>query len=35
MVYFVVNEPGAWAHPGNVKNMVVEAGNIRDLRSSS
>ena len=26
MIYFVVNEPGAWGHPGNVQSMVVDTG---------
>ena len=30
MVYFVVNEPGAWANPANIQSMVVDSGHGRD-----
>ena len=26
MIYFVVNEPGAWGHPNNVQSMVIDTG---------
>ena len=25
MIYYVINEPGAWAVPSNIKSMVVDA----------
>ena len=26
MIYYVVNEPGAWADPANIQSMVVDTG---------
>ena len=28
MIYYVVNEPGAWANPANMQSMVVDTGNV-------
>ena len=28
MVYYVVNEPGAWANPANIQSMVVDTGQL-------
>ena len=32
MIYYVVNEPGAWSNPANIQSMVVDTGQLGDVQ---